>query len=225
MPQQGNDAVKLIFAITVRGKGRKWISEMNANQIYFNLQFSGRGTASSDMMDILGLESRDKDLVLSFGAESVVDGLAARMSEGMRSTTMNGLMMILSVSAINNIIAVLANRGLENSEQKGALPVKSAFDYSLILITVNQGYSDAVMQTAKKVGATGGTVIRARHADTAKGEQFYGITLQAEKEIVAIMAPGSTRDAIMEAVNAECGMRTKAQAIICAIPVDRAFKI
>ena len=134
--------------------------------------------------------------------------------------------MILAPTAVNQLIAVMAARFSENIESKGSPEtMKNEFNYSIILVAVNQGYTDSVMQTAKKAGATGGTVIRARIADADQSEHFYGIALQEEREIVAIMTPGSTRDAIMEAINTEFGMRTDAQAILLSLPVEKVFKI
>lgn len=227
MKQKGIEPIKMLFSVTARGNGRKWIEELKKNHIHCHLQFGGTGTASSDMMDILGLDSSDKDLVLSFGSETAVDHLAVKISENIRGmTSVNGIMMIFSPSAINNLVAIMASREAENIEQKEVkIMTKSEFDYSLILVAVKQGYTDRVMQTAKKAGATGGTIIRARLADADQAEQFYGITLQSEREVVAIMTPGSTRDAIMEAVNKEFGLRTEGQAIICSVPVDKAFKL
>ena len=41
---------------------------------------------------------------------------------------------------------------------------------------------EQVMQTARKAGATGGTVIRSRLAGAENPEQFHGVALQAEKD-------------------------------------------
>lgn len=100
--------------------------------------------------------------------------------------------------------------------------MKSEYQHSLILITVNQGYTDGVMQTARKAGATGGTVIRARMAGA---EQLLDPQLSEEKEIIAILAPDSVRNQIMEEVNKEYGMRSEAKGVVCSVPVDKALKI
>lgn len=67
--------------------------------------------------------------------------------------------------------------------------------------------------------------MRARLADADHGEQLYGISLQEEKEVLAIMTPGNTRDGIMEAINAQFGLRTQAQAILLSLPVDKVIKM
>lgn len=103
--------------------------------------------------------------------------------------------------------------------------VKSEYKHSLIMISVNHGFTDQVMQTAKKAGATGGTVIRARLAEAGELEQITGIRDQEEKEIVTILAPESVCGAIMTEVNKEFGVQSEANGVVWALPVEKAFKI
>ena len=103
--------------------------------------------------------------------------------------------------------------------------MKNEHQHSLILITVNQGYTDQVMQVAKKAGATGGTVVRARLAGSDPETVFQGMDLQPAREILAILAPDSIRDQVMEDVNREFGLRSEAGGILCSLPVDKAFMI
>ena len=49
--------------------------------------------------------------------------------------------------------------------------------------------------------------------------------MQPEREILAILAPDSIRDLVMEDVNREFGLRSEAGGILCSLPVDKAFKI
>ena len=102
---------------------------------------------------------------------------------------------------------------------------KSDHKHRLVLISVNQGYTDEVMQVAKQAGATGGTVIRGRLADAEKLEQFLEGKMEQEKDIIAILVPDSICGEIMENVNEAFGMNTPAQGIVCAAPVEKAFKI
>ncbi|MDE6639557.1 MAG: hypothetical protein K2K63_03435 [Acetatifactor sp.] len=218
--------IMVILSIIERGKAKAYIEMLDKRNIGFHMQCVGQGTASSEMMDILGLGSSDKDIVLSYAPRKVVAALAAELTKDLSSGMgYNGLMMLLSTSAINNIAAELLMQTVqtENSEIEGeASAMKSEYHHSLILITVNQGYTDGVMQTAKKAGATGGTVIRARLEGV---EQVMALQVQEEKEIIAILAPDSVRNQIMEEVNKEFGLRSEARGVVCSVPVDRAMKI
>ena len=91
--------------------------------------------------------------------------------------------------------------------------------HSLILVAVNQGYTDAVMDTARAAGARGGTVIRARWTGAETVEKFAGITLQAEKEILAIVTPNKDRETIMTRINQEHGLKSESQAAVISLPI------
>ena len=47
--------------------------------------------------------------------------------------------------------------------------------------------ADEIMETAKVAGARGGTIIHARGSAQKDAEQFLGITIQPEKEIIMII--------------------------------------
>lgn len=96
---------------------------------------------------------------------------------------------------------------------------------SLILVAVNQGNTEEVMNTARAAGARGGTIIRSRWAGEQASEQFYGITVQGEKEIIAIVASADSRNAIMEMINMKHGLKTEAGAIICSVALEHLVRL
>ena len=135
-------------------------------------------------------------------------------------------MMQLQLSAVNNLMSAILIRNAEGiTEMENEKKMKNEFDYNLLLFAVKQGYTDKVMQTARKAGATGGTVVRSRLVGAEQYEEEFGVRLDPEKEIIAILAPESLKNDILDAVNAEYGMRSPAQTILCSLPVERAFKI
>ena len=71
---------------------------------------------------------------------------------------------------------------------------------SLILAIVNHGYSDLVMNAARKAGARGGTVSSARGTADPEMASFYGITLTPEKDMVYMVVDTPDRDRIMEVI-------------------------
>lgn len=94
------------------------------------------------------------------------------------------------------------------------------FKHEAIFCIVNSGYSEAVMETAKKFGARGGTVINARGTASKEAEAFFGITVQPEKEIVMILVAKKHKDAILGALYDEVGLNTAGQGIAFSLPVD-----
>ena len=94
------------------------------------------------------------------------------------------------------------------------------FTHEAIFCIVNSGYSEAVMDAAKKLGARGGTVLNARGTAGKEAEKFFGISVQAEKEIVMIVVPKANKDDILHALYKEVGLDTAGQGIAFALPVD-----
>ncbi len=96
------------------------------------------------------------------------------------------------------------------------------FEYEAIFCIVNTGYSDAVMEAAKKFGAKGGTVINGLGTASKEAETFFHITIQPEKEIVMILVPAKIKDDVLHALYKEVGLETAGQGIAFSVPVDSA---
>lgn len=93
-------------------------------------------------------------------------------------------------------------------------------NFEVILCIVNNGFSDVVMDAAKKFGAKGGTVIHGRGTAAKDAEKFFNITIQPEKEIVIILVNTKIKDIILKGLYDAVGMDTSAQGIAFSLPVD-----
>lgn len=98
--------------------------------------------------------------------------------------------------------------------------MKTVYENEVVFCIVNSGYSEAVMEAAKEVGARGGTVLNARGTASLEAEKFFGITVQPEKEIVMILVPSKIKDDVLHALYKEVGLDTKGQGIAFSLPVD-----
>ena len=105
-------------------------------------------------------------------------------------------------------------------EEKEELTVDNANQYDLILVVVNRGNVDTVMDAAREGGARGGTVLHARRVGLEDGENLLGFTLQPEKEIIAILSPRPQKLEIMRAVNKAAGLTTECRGILFSLPVE-----
>ncbi|MBO7148446.1 MAG: hypothetical protein J6V93_01170 [Clostridia bacterium] len=221
-----NKRLMVLLSIVERDKGKKLINYLESINIRLNLQCVGYGTAPTEMMDIFGLGTKDKDIIISIGAESIIKDMMANFGEAFEShAKYGGLMIVLKSSAANRIMSELLNRESGATFEKGTGSMKNEHHNNLILISVNEGYSDSVMQVAKKAGATGGTVIKGRLADTEMFEQISDSQVDGDREILCILAPFNTSKQIMEDVNAQYGTTSEANGLIVAIPTEKAYKI
>lgn len=91
--------------------------------------------------------------------------------------------------------------------------------YELLVIIANQGYTEMIMDAARKMQAGGGTVIHAKGTGMESADKFLGVTLASEKEIIFIVVKKEQKNAIMRAVMEDAGLTTKAKSVIFSLPV------
>ncbi|MBR6790755.1 MAG: hypothetical protein IKM31_07815 [Oscillospiraceae bacterium] len=221
--------MKLAATIVERGHGKGVIDYYTELGVTFHYQCVGRGTASSELMDTFGFGTSERDVIISMAPESSMRRLQKGLGDiWRRSVKAKGIAVFMDLKAMNNMMmTAILTKSAENQHNTdgGAAMEQNDKQHHLILIAVDQGFTDDVMNTARAAGATGGTVIRARWAGAQSAEQFYGITLQAEKEIIAIVATEDNYVPIMEAVNREHGLKSKSHGAICSILADEVMRV
>lgn len=219
--------MKLMLTIVSRGDGLALAKLYAQNGVALHLQIAADGTATSELMDLLGLTHRERDLLVGFGDAAAVDALLNRLDDddGYRGIlSVRGIALSVPMTAVSHFLAS-ALAVPAGSIAEGGAHMSNDKEYSLILVTVNQGGTDRVMQTACAAGATGGTVIRGRWVGAQRLEQFHGVSLQDEKEAVLIACARDKRNGIMDAITQNHGAHTDEQALLCALPVDRLVKL
>ena len=215
--------IKLIITFAERGKGNALAKYYAEQGVTCSYQCMGRGTASSDLLDVLGLGTAEKDILISYAAtENTVRLLQKLDTESQGEEFGKGLVFDMPLTGINNLMASVL---FQQQNGAGGTEMERKTDQSLILVSVNQGHTDAVMDTAREAGARGGTIIRARWAGPEEDGQFYGISVQPEKEIIAIVASADQRKTIMEMVNKKHGVKTEAGAMIISVGIDHSVRL
>lgn len=216
------ERMALIMSIVERGSGSKLVKLYSSNQVFTHIRFEGRGTATSEILDILGLDGAEKDIILSIATRPAAHALLEKLNDELRGAAPSrGIAFAMSLAALSSLIAAFIDLKTK-PETKGSASMENQPKTSMILVTVNQGYTDAVMDTARKAGARGGTIIRGRWAGDESFARSYGITtLQEEKELIFIVVPTQLRNQIMDAVTREHGLRTESGAMVSSVGVEQ----
>lgn len=81
--QRKYDPVEMLVTIVDRGLGEKVVGFNRAHDVKVNMICLGRGTASSRVLDLLGLGSTEKDVVLSFVPVNRVQEALSNLGEKM----------------------------------------------------------------------------------------------------------------------------------------------
>lgn len=209
----------LLVTITDRGYGNKLTDLYTRNQVFTHLRCEGSGTATSEILDILGLGSSEKDILLSLAPVATIRALLDALEDDLHEAVPGrGIAFTAPLDAMSNLMAAfIAARTKLEKEEPQAMEQKS----SLILVAMNQGFTDVVMDTARKAGARGGTAVRGRWVGEENFAPLQGVARQGEKDILAIVVPRELRGPVMEAINRDHGLQSDAGALVLSMGIDR----
>ena len=218
---------RLLVVITTLKQAEKATRLFAKGQVPLQYQFMAHGTAPNAMMEMLGLGSRDKTVLISMMPKKYADAMLRRLSVDLGLIATNsGIAFTVPISGGSSVlikmIESLGAQGGRGSMERDVIDM-SVQNCSLIMAIVNQGYSEEVMNAARPAGARGGTVFPARRLVNEETMKFWGISIQPEKEIVLIVAQAPYKKAIMQAIGDACGFHSDAHGLVISLPVEDAI--
>lgn len=211
--------IKMLVTIVDRGKGKKVAALCEKYGLPFHMVVFGKGTASSETLDYLGLGETDKSVIMSLSPEEKITDVREALVEKMRLYSPGmGILFTVPLSSISGRMArQLSSPGYQSESEVTQMEQAK---FSLVLAMVNQGHNEEVMDAAKGAGATGGTLLHCKRVGGEDAAEFFGISIQGERELVALLIKSDIRLAVMQAVLGRAGMGTPAQGVVLSLPVD-----
>lgn len=106
-----------------------------------------------------------------------------------------GIAFTIPVSGIGRRWHSLLTQADEQEEIRMNKSEQTGFD--VVAVVMERGYTNVAMDAARKAGARGGTVISARGIAENEVKRFFGIEIQAEKEIVFLVVKSAEKQQVM----------------------------
>lgn len=194
-------------------------------------QCRGKGTAPSEMLDIFGLSGSVRLITLGILPKFLVPNALKKIGRQLYFHQRGGgIVVTLPVTGLQTPVFQTLN---EETRDQLAQQIKERIErdmaemhehsnYSMIWVSVANGYSDDVIDAAQAAGAKGGTILKGRRRNSEHVSQHLGISIQDEQDFVLIVVPREKKAAIMSAITAACGLRTPAHGVVFSLPVDEA---
>ena len=209
----------MMMTICNRRHMPEFVDFYNENNIMTgNISF-GMGTASSDILSYLGLEDDEKSIFSAFVTAgtwvNIRRGLVSQMRIDVPGTGIVFLIPMSSVGGKRELGFLINGQEYERGEESSLKDTK----HELIVAIANYGYNTLVMRAAQAGGAAGGTVLHGKGVGMKGAEQFLGVSLVSEKEVILIVAKSENKTAIMKSIMDNAGMNSKAGAIVFSLPV------
>ena len=231
----GHSPIKILMTVVERGKGDRIAEIMRNCKVAMNMVVLGTGTAKADIRGILGLESLEKDIILSLAPSAAIGGTFEALRHKMYiDKPGHGIAVTMPLSAISTAAAVEAEAEMgcdhvnENEAEKDTKNGReeskmSSREYELILAVADRKCSEAIVQAARDAGAKGGTVVHGRNLSAGEVKKFMSITLSQEKDLVFIVVSHKIKNTVMVAMSREIYKITGEHGKVMAIPIDDAI--
>ncbi len=211
--------VSMLITVSSRKKISEFVKLYEKYQIEAGTISLGRGTAASEVLDYLGLEDEEKGIFFSVITENtwkkLQKGLQKELQIDIPGTGIAFTVPLSSIGGKRTLAFFLDGQEFEKEEETELKDAK----HELIIAIANYGYTTKVMEAARTGGATGGTVLHGKGVGMKRAEQFLGVSLVSEKEVIFIVSKKEEKNAIMNAIMEKTGIGTKAGAIVFSLPV------
>lgn len=207
-----------VISITDRDRAQQMLELHRDLQLSLVLTNLGNGTATSEYLALYGLEKTEKALISTVAdASSLKKLMRAAKQKMFIDIPGNGIMISIPIKSVGGGKTLAY---LTDGQSPGGTRPDMEFENELIIVILNEGYSDMVMDAARSAGATGGTVLHAKGTGKSKSEKFFGVSLAEEKDMIYIVSAAGKKSDIMRAINKSAGTDTKAGAISFSLPVS-----
>lgn len=208
-----------MITITDRKKAPEFIALYQQQNVHVSLTTVGAGTAVSETLNYLGLERTEKAVLFTTITDSRWNAVKHALERTIKiDVPGTGIAFTIPISSMGGKRALqflTEDQDFHVGEETTLKDTK----YELLVVIANQGYSSLVMDAARSENAGGGTVIHAKGTGMERAENFLGVSLAAEKEMVLIVVKREEKNRIMRAIMDQAGTASKARSIVFSLPV------
>lgn len=209
----------MMVTITDRNQVKSFSSFYSDKGLEVSFSTVGRGTAASEVLDYFGLESNEKAVMFNIITDETWKTLKRALQTEMKiEYPGTGVAFTIPLSSIGGkkTLNYLVSGQTYVKEEETSL---KATKYELLIVIANKGYTELVMDAARKAKASGGTLIHAKGTGSDASEKFLGVNLVPEKEMLFIVVRSDRKNEIMRSIMDEAGVNSKACAVAFSLPV------
>jgi nitrogen regulatory protein PII len=208
---------ELICVIVNFGLGSEILKYAKHHGIGGGTIFLGKGTIKNALLEFLEIAETRKEIVIMAGESdkvyTVLDELNKKFKfdkphHGIAFTT-----SIIGVLGIHNIMCDTDNesRG-ENSKM-----------HNMILVIVERGKAENVIEAATKAGSRGGTIINARGSGKHETSKLFSMEIEPEKEMVLIVCEANLTNAITASINEELKIDEPGNGVVFVQEINKTY--
>lgn len=209
---------QLLTVIVARGKSKKVVSlARNAGVPGATITLGG-GTNHNRFFNMLGIANEDKDVVFMVSDPDTIDRAVDVLNRELALNKANhGIAFVEELAECSGVHRL-------NKDKPQRVEGESTV-YQLITVIVDRGKAEEVIDSSRKAGSRGGTILNARGSGAHEHGKIFNIEIVPEKEIVLILCKSEQADAIMTQIEQDLKIHDPGKGIMYSKPVLKAVGI
>ena len=178
--------------------------------------FLGHGTVASSLLDFLGINEIRKEIVMFVAEKKIGDAAIEEVTKDLRLDKPNhGIAFSLPVTR-------LVSPRIEHSNANMRIRGENIM-YEAIFVIADHGKGALIVDSAKRAGSSGATLINARGSGILESNMPFAMEIEPEQEIVLILSDSSVSEQIIEAVTRENDLLTPGNGILFTCDVTKSI--
>ncbi|GAV26334.1 PII family protein [Carboxydothermus islandicus] len=215
---------KLIIAIVNYGVARKVVKASKESGADGATTIMGKGIGIHERMTFFGIPvEAEKEIIFTLIREEELDTVFQTIiSSAQLNKPGQGIALIIDVQEVAGICHMcIPAETKKKSFGRIEMENNGEILYDLIITIVNKGDAEKVVESSKRAGAEGGTIISGRGTGIHEHAKLFGITIEPEKEIVLTLIERQKTKRVLEAIVNETDLNKPGKGIAFVLAVEK----
>ncbi|HHU55394.1 MAG TPA: P-II family nitrogen regulator [Acholeplasmataceae bacterium] len=209
--------LEIYCAIVNEGLGNKVLKILKEQGVNGATIFKGKGTVHDKISTFFALDDVRKEIVISGCDEETGDKAFLEVCNRLKlDKPKRGICFSITLEAI-------IGSNFYDSSRKINVKEEDNMENKLIVVIVERGNGEAVVDAALKAGATGATIVNARGSGIHETQKVFNIEIEPEKEIVLLLVESENTDTITDEIRKELRIDEPGRGIIFILDVHKTF--
>lgn len=210
--------LELMYIIVDYGLGSKIIKYAKKFGVTGSTICLGKGTIRNSFLEFLAINESRKEIILMVGERNIIYFTMKELNKKFSFDKPNkGVAFTVSIKE------TIGARGLKeidyNPEESRGVE-KSM--YNLIIVVVEKGNGENVVEAANKAGSRGATIINGRGSGIHETSKLFAMAIEPEKEIVMIISQSSLTEKIVSSIRKDINIDEPGRGVIFVQEVNKA---
>lgn len=208
---------ELIIAVVNHGNAKRVIKQAKKAGVRGATVFYGKSTDDRKLLRLLEMQEIRKEIVLMITEQSHVNNIVNHLRE-IYDFEKSKKCFLFTMPIDRAIGLYKQDESLEKNDGGGFIKTM----YKAIFTIVDRGKAEEVLDSAKKAGSRGGTIINGRGSADEEAKLF-NFPIEPEKEIVMIIAEEENTDKIVQTVRDDLEIDRPGRGIVFVLNVDNIY--